>query len=113
MDNVNHPSHYNQGKIEVIEYIEDQQLGYHLGNAVKYISRAGKKNPEKIVEDLEKAIWYIRRQIELQNPAPRRPNDMVEPRQLEMVGLHGSLKLSSVEYAELMKGRTYVDTQKV
>lgn len=71
-----HPSHYNTGKIEVIEFIEDQQFGYHLGNAVKYISRAGKKNPEKLIEDLEKAVWYIKRFIEVQKVNPRRPNDM-------------------------------------
>lgn len=64
-DAVNHPSHYTDGKIEVIEYIEDKKLGYHLGNAVKYISRAGKKDPAKTIEDLKKAMWYINRQIEL------------------------------------------------
>ena len=62
-DPVNHPSHYTSGKIEVIDYIEDQKLGYHLGNAVKYISRAGKKDPAKTAEDLKKAIWYIERKI--------------------------------------------------
>ncbi len=62
-DVVNHPSHYTDGKIEVIEYIEDKQLGFCLGNAVKYISRAGKKYPDKEIEDLEKAIWYINRRI--------------------------------------------------
>ncbi|MDY2737114.1 DUF3310 domain-containing protein, partial [Intestinibacter sp.] len=45
MDKVNHPAHYNTGKIEVIDYIEDQDLNFHLGNVVKYISRAGKKDP--------------------------------------------------------------------
>lgn len=63
-DSVNHPSHYNDGKIEVIEFIEDKKLGFNLGNAVKYISRAGKKNPEKHVEDLEKAQWYLNREIQ-------------------------------------------------
>ena len=63
-DNVNHPSHYTSGKIEVIDFIEDKELGFHLGNAVKYISRAGRKNPDKIVEDLQKAVWYINRQIQ-------------------------------------------------
>lgn len=60
---VNHPSHYNDGKIEVIEFIEDKNLGFHLGNAIKYISRAGKKDKTKTIEDLEKAIWYINRYI--------------------------------------------------
>jgi hypothetical protein len=42
-DNVNHPSHYTTGKIEVIDFIEDQKFPYHLGNALKYLWRAGKK----------------------------------------------------------------------
>ena len=62
-DVVNHPNHYTDGRIEVIEFIEDKQFGYHLGNAVKYISRAGKKDPAKEIEDLQKAIWYINRYI--------------------------------------------------
>lgn len=77
-DSVNHPSHYNQGRIEVIEFIEDQRLGYHLGNAVKYICRAGKKDPSKEVEDLKKAVWYLQRKLELFENHPRRPNDMAE-----------------------------------
>jgi Protein of unknwon function (DUF3310) len=80
MEQVNHPSHYNQGKFEVIEIIEDQQPNFHLGNAIKYICRAGKKNKEKTIEDLQKAIWYINRYIEIQKPKTevRRPNDMNE-----------------------------------
>ena len=62
-DAVNHPSHYTDGRIEVIDFIEDKHFGYHLGNAVKYISRAGKKDPAKEIEDLQKAIWYINRHI--------------------------------------------------
>lgn len=49
--------------IEVIDFIEDKKLGFHLGNAVKYISRAGRKEPDKTIEDLQKAVWYINRQI--------------------------------------------------
>ena len=66
-DPVKHPAHYTTGKIEVIDYIEDQKLPYHLGNAVKYISRAGKKDKDKTVEDLKKAVWYIQRYIGLIN----------------------------------------------
>ena len=62
-DPVNRPAHYTDGKIEVIDFIEDKKLGFCLGNAVKYISRAGKKDPEKEVEDLQKAVWYINRRI--------------------------------------------------
>lgn len=63
-ESVNHPQHYNTGKIEVIDFIEDQKLDFHLGNAVKYIARAGKKNPDKFVEDLKKSLWYIQRKID-------------------------------------------------
>ena len=59
---VNHPKYY-QGKIEVIDGIEDKGLGFNLGNCVKYISRAGKKNPDKRIEDLKKARWYLNREI--------------------------------------------------
>lgn len=62
-DNVNHPTHYNSGKIEVIEAIYDWKLDFDLGNAVKYIARAGKKDPEKKIEDLKKALWYIQDEI--------------------------------------------------
>jgi hypothetical protein len=62
-DPVNRPSHYTDGKIEVIDFIEDKKLGFCLGNAVKYISRAGKKDPTKEIEDLNKAKWYIERRI--------------------------------------------------
>ena len=57
------PKHYTDGKIEVIDFIEDKKLGFCLGNAIKYISRAGKKDPTKEVEDLRKAIWYLERRI--------------------------------------------------
>ena len=63
-DNVNHPSYYNNGKVEVIDAIEAWGLNFHRGNAVKYIARAGKKNIANEVEDLEKAVWYINREIE-------------------------------------------------
>ena len=50
---IDHPSHYNKGKIEVIDFIEDQQLPYHLGNVIKYIARAGYKGDK--LEDLKKS----------------------------------------------------------
>ena len=68
-DPVNRPSHYTDSNIEVIDYIEDKKLGFCLGNAIKYISRAGKKKDngrdmiDKEIEDLKKAIWYINRRI--------------------------------------------------
>lgn len=60
--NVNHPSHYNTGKIEVIDAIEDWHLDFHLGNAVKYIARCNYKDNK--IEDLRKAIWYLQRVID-------------------------------------------------
>lgn len=63
-DNVNHPSHYTDGSIEVLDFIEDKKLNYHRGNAVKYICRAGKKSKETEIEDLQKAVFYLNREIE-------------------------------------------------
>lgn len=61
LDNVNHPAHYTRGKFEVIDVIEDWELGFHLGNTVKYIARAGHKGDRR--EDLRKARWYLDREI--------------------------------------------------
>lgn len=58
-DAVKIPSHYNSGRIEVANFIADQELDYNHGNVVKYVCRAGKKNPEKELEDLEKAAAYL------------------------------------------------------
>lgn len=69
---VNHPSHYGgkDNPYEAIKVIEAWELDFHLGNAVKYISRAGKKDPNKTVEDLEKAAFYLQRKIDkLKQPA--------------------------------------------
>lgn len=58
---INHPSYYNSGSIETIEIIKNQGWteGFCLGNAIKYITRAGKKNAFTKIEDLEKAKWYL------------------------------------------------------
>ena len=62
--NVDHPSHYmKESGYEVIDVIDAWRLDFDLGNAVKYIGRAGKKNPERVIEDLEKAVWYITHKI--------------------------------------------------
>ena len=65
MSNVEHPSHYNVGNIEVIDAIEDWGMGrgFNRGNAIKYIARAGHKDTRAEVEDLCKAKWYIEREI--------------------------------------------------
>lgn len=59
-----HPEHYNTGKIEVWDFIIDQDLPYCLGDAVKYIARCGKKDQATKVQDLEKAKAYIDREIQ-------------------------------------------------
>ncbi len=62
MDTVNHPSHYKGKGLECIQVIEAFELGFCLGNAIKYILRAGKKGRKD--EDLKKAIWYLNRELE-------------------------------------------------
>mgnify|MGYP002523710974 CR=1 FL=1 len=66
--NVDHPSHYAEGRqYEPIDVIEDWDLGFHVGNSLKYISRLGRKKEdgkteiEKTLEDIDKAIWYLNR----------------------------------------------------
>lgn len=70
------PSYYKRGTIEVWDFIRDQDLSYHLGNAVKYICRAGYK--DNYVQDLEKAIHYLTN--ELHHVAPKQPGDPVSER---------------------------------
>ena len=69
-DAVNHPAHYTDGGIETIDFIEAKRLGYHLGNVVKYICRAGKKGTNMGMQDLQKARWYLDRAIEKNEIAP-------------------------------------------
>jgi hypothetical protein len=65
-EQVNHPQHYGgaENPYEAIKVIEAWDLGFCLGNTVKYISRAGKKETDKTVQDLEKAKWYLEREIQ-------------------------------------------------
>ncbi len=64
MSAVDHPKHYrSESGIEAIDVIEAWNLDFSLGNAVKYISRAGLKDPDKEIEDLEKVLWYVNRRI--------------------------------------------------
>jgi len=62
---VNHPQHYQGNKYEVIDIIEDYNLDFNLGNAVKYILRCEKKGNK--IEDIQKAIWYLNREIKMEN----------------------------------------------
>jgi hypothetical protein len=67
-DVVNHPPHYKAGGIETIDFIEAKDLNYRLGNVVKYVSRAGRKDSDP-VQDLQKAAWYLQREIEARRNA--------------------------------------------
>ena len=60
---VSHPAHYNHGTYETIDVIEDWELGFHCGNAIKYISRHAHKGAP--IRDVEKAIWYLERHLEI------------------------------------------------
>lgn len=69
-DPVNHPSHYCDGGIETLDFILAKRLDFLLGQVVKYVSRAGKKDPAKELEDLEKARFYLDRKIETMKEWP-------------------------------------------
>ena len=58
------PSHYTRGAIEIWDFIRDQDLNYHRGNAIKYICRAGFKSPSTEVEDIKKAIHYLENELD-------------------------------------------------
>ena len=64
-EQVDHPKHYNHGKFEVIDVIEDWGVDFHIGNVIKYVSRAGRKTDDTEIQDLKKALWYLQRKIEL------------------------------------------------
>ena len=68
-DLVNHPPHYTDGGVDTLTYIEAKDLNYRLGNVVKYVSRAGKKLNSDPVQDLEKAAFYLQREIEARKNA--------------------------------------------
>ena len=62
-DMVNHPSHYQGNGYEVLDVIDDFKLNYSLGNAIKYILRAGKKDPNTYIQDIEKAIFMLQHEV--------------------------------------------------
>jgi len=69
-EKVNSPAHYNVGKIEVIDAIEEWKLGFNDGNAIKYIARHQHKG--KAIQDIEKAIWYLNRHLTYLKEAARK-----------------------------------------
>lgn len=66
-EKVNHPKHYHSDSIEAIDAIEAWNLNFSLGNVVKYVARAGIKDPDTRIEDLKKALWYLNREISKDN----------------------------------------------
>jgi hypothetical protein len=92
METVEHPAHYNVGKIEVIDAIEDWKLGFHLGNVVKYVARAQHKGNE--LEDLKKAAWYLSRYLERTS----------QPRDEEIATLNN--KFEALRIDAINRGRT-------
>ena len=89
------PSHYTRGNIEVWDFIRDQKLNYHLGNAIKYICRAGFKGSKR--EDLEKAIHYLENEL----------SHLTEPLQSSVHFGHGNRVPYSVFRDELEKQPDY------
>ena len=70
-----HPQYYRRGEIEPWDFIRDQGLSFHLGNAIKYICRAGHKDSYR--NDIEKAIHYLTN--ELQHVTSQQPSDRIPP----------------------------------
>jgi len=75
------PAHYTRGSIEVWDFIRDQELNYHLGNAIKYICRAGYKGDNTKAQDLKKAIHYLENEL-LHTHEPHGPSGAVPIRLL-------------------------------
>lgn len=71
MSQINHPPHYTKGGIEAIDVIEAWNLDFHLGNALKYIARAGRKGDAR--EDIEKAVWYLERWLKTGSEDKEKP----------------------------------------
>ncbi len=96
------PNHYKQGKIEVIDFIEDQQMDFHIGNAIKYLCRF--KHKGDIVNDLKKAIWYIQRRIhsEEKNDVERtKPEQIIEvPHTIQTCPWHGCFLCDEIKSVE-------------
>lgn len=89
VDLVNHPPHYKQGGIETIDFIEAKGLNYHLGNTVKYITRADHKGTA--LQDLQKARWYLDREIAKRTEALARSQAQV----ITGIALYGGTNIAA------------------
>lgn len=99
-DPVSYPDHYTRGGIEVLDFIEAYELGYHLGNVVKYVARAGKKDKSTEYEDLCKAKEYLERKI-----------DTTPNRSLGVAGYVGNLTFKPFDNALDMLYNTHNDEE--
>jgi Protein of unknwon function (DUF3310) len=98
-DAVNHPSHYTAyNGLEVIDLTE--QMNFNKGNAVKYVCRAGLKDKTKEVEDLEKAVWYLQREIERVKKEQEREDD-IKPLSPESMRVEGDFQIATPVLLEL------------
>ena len=66
MSEINHPEYYSNGGFEAIDFIDAHRLNFNLGNVIKYITRAGRKDGEDVLTALRKAQWYLEREIKHQ-----------------------------------------------
>lgn len=88
-DAVNHPAHYNQLKgVECIDVIEGLGLGYHLGNCLKYLWRAGLKEGQPALLDLHKARWFLDRYIRRLEEKERRQEEEADAGRGTRVDVH-------------------------
>lgn len=111
-DPIDRPSHYAAGrKYEPIDVIEDWELGFNLGNAVKYLSRAGRK--EDALEDLSKAVWYINREISRTVPIRTTYEEVVEALTAEANDWEFPHGLDDVVYYNSAEAGMDVDDQKL
>lgn len=107
-DKVHHPAHYGgeDNPYETIKVIEAWGLGFNLGNAVKYVSRAGKKGRDKLVEDLRKALFYLQREIWRLDGKPEAPKQ--DPKKTDAAGVserHAGRIDSLDDVLDLLRGR--------
>lgn len=106
-EQVDHPEHYGgkDNPYEAIKVIDNWKSSFCIGNAIKYLARAGRKDPEKTVEDLRKAVWYINHEIEqLEN------NPCSDNKAFEVVVLYVPSPSDKWWYKEFM-GQTFTVTE--
>lgn len=105
-DPVQSPSYYTDGRYETIEAIEAWRLDHHAGDALAYISRAGKKSPETYCLDLQKALWYIDRILAEPRLREIDPRDFTEDKQLTPMLAAAVVHLQAASAADQAGDRT-------